>query len=136
MVWSGNRKEKIDKDSWGSFLRMKREWGKYSVLFSFSRAKRGNPMRLNAVCFLEEEDDEVVSQPNDPRRYMDLSPSTSSGSRFQKDFPPERACPGGGRSRLDFPPKLKTPGYKVPGRGPQVWLTLVAPIPLGTTAMP
>src|SRR5260370_41265726 len=78
----------------------------------------------------------VFPKKNAPRRYMDLSPSTSSGSRFQKDFPPERACPGGGRSRLDFRRKLKTPGYKVPGRVPEVWLTLMPPIPLGTTAMP
>src|SRR5438270_12518620 len=29
-----------------------------------------------------------------------------------------------------------TPGYKVPGRVPAVWLTLMPPIPLGTTTMP
>src|ERR1051326_5016350 len=29
-----------------------------------------------------------------------------------------------------------TPGYKVPGRVPTVWLTLMPPIPLGTTTMP
>ena len=27
-------------------------------------------------------------------------------------------------------------GYRVPGRVPEVWLTLMPPIPLGTTAMP
>src|SRR5260370_33117741 len=28
------------------------------------------------------------------------------------------------------------PGYRVPGRVPEVWLTLMPPISLGTTAMP